>query len=131
MKSSLNTFITTCKKICQKEKEIKIGKNKKETLKAQHKIFLEKEFQTGVKDFKALSELTKFSQQQIRNYWIKWNSNYSIHEDYRNQRKKLNEEHCDFILNYFAKTENIDKTISELHTDLIIHFNLDKSYISY
>jgi len=63
--------------------------------------------------------------------WIKFNNNQSILEDGRNQRNKLSSEHCQFILDFFNKPENFDKTILELHSELISNFNLEEGYISF
>ena len=131
LKATLNTLIEACNLIMGKEKHTKNKITKKESLKDQKKWILEEQFQDGVTDFKALAELTGFNQQQVRNLWIKFTSNRSIFQDYRNQRNKLNEEHCKFILEFFSKSENIDKTISELHSELKIHFNFDDKQVRF
>ncbi len=96
------------------------------------KLILENYFLSGIKDFKYLSDITKLSQQNIRNMWVKFTSHKSIFEDYRNkEKKKLNQTQCQFILDYFASSDNFDKTILDLHSELISQFSLDKSYISF
>ena len=63
--------------------------------------------------------------------WIKFRAQGSILENQINQKKKLNSEHCQFILDFFNKQENFGKIILELHSELMTYFNLAEGYISY
>ena len=132
LKEKCQQFIQSAHKIMGKEKETKMIQERELTLEEKQKVFLEAEFKAGVTDFNALSQQTKFSRQQIRNLYNKFNSGKSLLKDNRNQtKKKLNEEHCKFILEFFDKKTNYDKTIFKLYSELQTHFNFEEGYISY
>ena len=131
LKEECKNLIRIARLIMGKEKHSRVKKEKKPSLQDQQKAFLEEKFKAGVIDFNALALQTNFSRQQIRNMWIKFQSNKSIFVDYRNQRNKLNEEHCQFIIEFFEKKENFDKTIVELYSELQAHFMFEVGYLSF
>ncbi len=131
LKSSCQNLILAAHKIMGKEEKVQVKKEKTKTLECKEKAFIEKEFKGGVKDFQALANLTKFSRQQIKNMWIKFQSGKSILGDERNHREKLNQGHAQFILDFFNKVDNFDKTILELYDEMQTHFKFDEKYISY
>jgi len=124
-------IIEISKIIMQKKDKKKPEKTLKKTLEDQQKEILEEEFRCGNQDFQYLSTITKFSRQQIRNMWIKFNKDKLLIQDYRNQRHKLNNEHCEFIKQFFSKSDNFDKNIMDLHTELVAHFGFDKKFVSF
>ncbi len=130
LKQNCSEFLQAAFRILGKEEKEEV-KEEKHISRDKDKVFLEGQFQAGVKDFNYLSQNTKFSRQQVRNMWLKFSSNKSIFEDFRNQRKKLDESHCSFILKFFSQPENFDKTIFQLHYELKSYFNLSEDYISY
>ena len=131
LKEDCRNLIKIAHQIMGKETSPPVKKEKKPSLKDQQKIFLEEEFKAGVTDFNTLASQTKFTRQQIRNMWMKFKSDKSILKDYRNQRNKLNEAHCQFIIEFFENKANFDKTIIELHSELRAHFMFEEGFISF
>jgi len=88
---------------------------------------IEKYHKDGVSDFRLISSETGFTQQQVRNYFLKLDNNRSLMVDYRGGKPKLSQDHLHFITNYFNNKMNFGKTVFDLHKDLVIKFDLEKT----
>ena len=88
-------------------------------------------FEAGISDIKYLSKMTKLSKPTIKHSLKKYQKNQSLLQDYRGKPKALSEEHTNFIVEYFSAKTNFNKTVLDLHEDMIKHFNLEDKPFSF
>ena len=111
------------------EKPPKEKKPKLSACKSKH-VELTKFFEAEEYDIKYLAEMTNLPRHQVQTALNKYKSKKDCMLDFRGRKPKLTQIHKDFIINYFADKKNIHKEISELHQNIITHFNLDTKEFS-
>jgi len=75
--------------------------------------------------------MTGLSKSTIKHSWKKYQKLQDILIDYRGKAKILNEEQIQFIKEYFSNNRNFDKTVMDLHAEMINKFNLNDKKFSF
>lgn len=111
-------------------KKSKKTSQRKLTSEEEKLLNLETYLSLGITDLKYLVKMTKLSLPTIKNSLKKFQRNERLVKDCRGKKKVLNDQHQEFIQNFY-KNQNFDKSVIDLHSALLKKFDLKENFISH